>query len=573
VDDGSKEARLARRLLAAVLLLALVSGLAFLNPWLDSDGDNAGYLTLARSIASGRGFTSINFPDDIPHTQYYPFYPLLLAPIVAMFPGNWLLPKLPSLLFHVLFVASVWVLFRNRTRPALWTAALLAASVALNRQAAEHAAATMTESLYFALSYGAIAFVESRPEVSREARADSEKKSSRLGEGALAGVLLALAWLTKPIGITLVGAVVLAMFLRGYRRAAIVAVLVALVAIVGWSARNARVVTPANAFDHPLYGNVSYGSHVLARQSYFPEKGMLTPGEFVVKWGRLIWKNLDPVANIAHPAYTVGLVVIGREIERPVWFALPFIGLIFFGWFRCIRVRADAAELYLLFYLGAASVYPAVRVRYVLPVMPLALYYLVRGTDSVAGWIRRRPAPVTGPAGPAGVAVLVLAVLFSALLLVRQARYTWQDDFRPHGMQNLYDRVDKGAWAYTRAVVWINAHAPKEAVIMDMKPWNSYLLSGHPTTSFPFSLNASKAVDVIRRHRVDYVVDDSHWHWETETFLRPVIAAHPGLFEIVHVEQGPETIVYRVNRAAMAPGEGGVPRMAPPAAAPPGGPG
>ena len=567
MNDMTQDARRARWVLGGVLLLALLAGLAFLNPWLDSDGDNAGYLTLARSIAEGRGFTSINFPEVIPHTQYYPFYPLVLAPIVALFPGNWLLPKLPSLLFHLLFVAAVWIVFRNRARPGLWTAALLAAAVALNRQAAEHAAATMTESLYLGLSFAAIAFVEEREE------------KPRLGEGALAGVLLALAYLTKPIGITLVAAVALAMFLRGHRTAALAALLIALLTVFGWASRNDRVVTPANAFEHPLYGNVSYEAHVLARSSNNPDKGNMTAAEFVRKWGRLIRANLGPVANVTHPAYTVGLVAIGKEVERPVWFALPFIGLIFVGWFRCMRQRVHAGELYMLFYLGAASLYPAVRVRYVLPVMPLALYYFTRGSDSVIGWVRRKPAPVTGPAGPVGIAVLVTAVLLSILLLARQARYTLQDDFGPRGAENLYDRVDKGASAYVRAVAWINANAPRGAVIMDSKPWNSFLLSGHPTTSYPHSLNVAKALEVIRRHRADYVIEDGYWHWQSAKFLRSVIAAYPELFEVVHVEQGPETIVYRVNRAALPPAVRGAPPFeqrtpapdAPPAEPPPGG--
>jgi hypothetical protein len=267
----------------------------------------------------------------------------------------------------------------------------------------------------------------------------------------------------------------------------------------------------------------------------------------------LIVRNLDPVANISHPAFTVGLVAIGKQIKRPVWFALPFIGLIFVGWFRCIRHRARAGELYILFYLGAASLYPAVRVRYVLPVMPLALYYLTRGTDSVIGWVKRKPAPVTGPVGPAGVTILVAAVLLSVLLLARQARFTIQDDFGPRGAENLYDRVDEGASAYMRAVGWIKAHAPKGTVIMDSKPWNSYLLSGHPTTTYPFSLNTQRAIDVIHRHHVAYVIEDDHWHWESDVFLRPVILAYPQAFKVVHVEQKPETIVYRVDRSKLPP--------------------
>ncbi len=379
-----------RWLLCGVLLLAVLGGLAFLNPYLDSDGDNAGYLVLAQSIASGRGFTSINFPDYVPHTLYYPLYPLVLSPIVAAWPANYLLPKLPSFLFTLLFVGAAWTLFRGRTGSGLWTLGLLGAAVALNRHVAEHAAATMTDAQFLGLSFLALAWAERW-----EAQAG-------LREGVVLGLLVAAATMTKPIGITLAAAVVLAWLVRRRWTGALAALLIVGLVAGGWTIRNARVLTPENTFENPTFGNASYAKQIMLRAPYRPEAGQMDLVEFLGRWPERVLSNFDRVARIAHPAYTVGLVSIGKPTDASPLFAAPFILLILIGWVLCIRARPRSAELYMLFYLGAATLYGAIRVRYVLPVMPLALFYLVRGVDAVIGAVRRRSVNVSGPAGAGG---------------------------------------------------------------------------------------------------------------------------------------------------------------------------
>jgi hypothetical protein len=530
-----------RWLLCGVLLLALLGGLAFLNPYLDSDGDNAGYIVLAKSIASGRGFTSINFPDYIPHTLYYPLYPLVLSPIVAAWPGNYLLPKLPSLLFTLVLVGAVWALFRPRTGGSLWTLGLLVAGVALNRHVAEHAAATMTEAQYLGLSFLALAWAE------------RWESGAGLREGVVLGLFVAAATMTKPIGITLAAAVVLAWLLRRRWTGALAALLIVGLVAGGWAARNARIVTPDNAFANPTFGNTSYGKQILLRSPYRPEAGEMGLLEFLGQWPRRILSNFDRVARIAHPAYTVELFAIGRPTGASPLFAVPFIVLSLIGWILCIRGRPRSAELYMLFYLGAVTLYGAVRVRYVLPVMPLALFYLVRGVDAVVGAIRRRSVDVNGPAGAGGIAVLAAAVFLSVLLLARQARFSYQDDFGPRKAANLYDRVDMGSGSYFRAAEWLRDNTPPDAVIMGMKPWLAYLITGRHTTVFQFGYNQQDTIDILHRHRVDYVIEDRGWFWQSRQFLTPLIEAYPGAFTEVHREEGPETRVYRVDRSNLPP--------------------
>ena len=545
VVEGSPPPRKRREglIFCGVILLSLLGGLAFLNPYLDSDGDNAGYLILAKSIATGQGFTSIHFPEYIPHTQYLPLYPLVLAPIVAAWPGNFLLPKLPSLLFTAVFVAAIWALFRRRTQGSLLTLGLLTASVALNRHVAEHAAATMTEALYLAASYLALVWAEKRAGV------------AGARDGVILGILLAAAYMTKPIGVTLVAAVLLAWLLQKRWAAFLVAAIIVLTVSGGWSYRTRTIVTPETRFENPTFGNVGYLGHVFSRSAYRSDAGRMGPVEFLERWPRRVISNFDRIARIGHPGYTVGITAMGVAAEPPLIFSIPFILLILVGWVRCLRGGPGAVELYMLLYLGAVTVYPAVRVRYVLSIMPLALYYLVRGTDVAIAWMRRRRSESDGPAGWGGLMVLVSAVVLSFFLVIRQGWFTWQDNFGPRGAQNLYDRVDYGSGAYFRAAKWLGANADPDAVIMGIKPWLAYLVADRKTTVFPFSYSVQAAVDVMRRHRVDYVIEDRHWFWQTRDFLMPVLDAYPEAFKVVHTESDPHTRVYRLDRSALPPPE------------------
>lgn len=74
------------RALVALLLLACATLALALQPndlgsWM---GDEAHYLFLAQSLATGQGYRTINEPGAPPHTHYPPLFPPLLAPIVAV---------------------------------------------------------------------------------------------------------------------------------------------------------------------------------------------------------------------------------------------------------------------------------------------------------------------------------------------------------------------------------------------------------------------------------------------------------------------------------------------------------
>ena len=69
-------------ILAIVALVHLAIALPALNPAPHNGGDNAGYLSLAHSLATGAGYVETWDPALAPHTKYPPLYPALL-------PGPW----------------------------------------------------------------------------------------------------------------------------------------------------------------------------------------------------------------------------------------------------------------------------------------------------------------------------------------------------------------------------------------------------------------------------------------------------------------------------------------------------
>ena len=101
--------------LSGFMLLAF---LTFDNFQVGAFSDDATYIVLARSLAHGAGFTLSNFPQPIPETTFPPGYPLLLAPLVYLWPSSFIPLKLLSMLATLVTTALLFrsLLMRARSR-------------------------------------------------------------------------------------------------------------------------------------------------------------------------------------------------------------------------------------------------------------------------------------------------------------------------------------------------------------------------------------------------------------------------------------------------------------------------
>ena len=95
---------------AATLLL----GIWTFDPKLSLSGDNAEFIALAHSLAQGEGLSHINLPDPRPATKYPFGFPLLLAPLAWVFPGDWVPMKVGVLVLFALGMAVLYQLAQER---------------------------------------------------------------------------------------------------------------------------------------------------------------------------------------------------------------------------------------------------------------------------------------------------------------------------------------------------------------------------------------------------------------------------------------------------------------------------
>ncbi|MDX2149269.1 MAG: hypothetical protein SFV54_00930 [Bryobacteraceae bacterium] len=179
--------------------------------------DDGIYTVTARALAEGRGYRIESLPGAPLQTKYPPLYPALLAVAwklsPAPFPGNlpWLLLVQAVVFLAVVAAAAAW-LHANRLP------VRLAAFVALSPVSAILSSNLLADTLFTALTLTAITFCTKRTRAS----------------AWLAGLLAALAYLTRTAALVLLPALVLAALLARRRDLAWRVALPQLAAIAAW---------------------------------------------------------------------------------------------------------------------------------------------------------------------------------------------------------------------------------------------------------------------------------------------------------------------------------------------------
>lgn len=103
-----------------VLFLA-ISGFLLLGAFSFNDfqvggfTDDATYITLARSLADGNGFTLANNPVPVRETTFPPGYPLLLVPLAFLWPDNFLPMQVASFIATLTSICIFWLIAEDRT--------------------------------------------------------------------------------------------------------------------------------------------------------------------------------------------------------------------------------------------------------------------------------------------------------------------------------------------------------------------------------------------------------------------------------------------------------------------------
>ena len=509
---------------AGLVLLALAVRLALVL-WADRAirWDEPDYLTLARNLATGRGFLVAGHPE----LHYAPLFPLVASLFYRLL-GNL---KAASDAVYVLAGAALIVPFFALARRLFGGRVALAASLLLALCPALNASVlywgTMTEPLYLLCVFAGLWLTWVAAE------------SGRVGPAIAAGAGFALAYLTRPEGsfYAALGVLALAVGVVARRQARSGK---AWLALGGYLLAALLVAMPYLVYIHAQTGRwmvsgklgVTYdiGRAVLARD---PAEYDRVTASLDSTGREIIWYSperfqRDLAAELAaSPMEALRRVWANFRLLLAAWFDItvfPTLLLVFVGlaWFAAPWDRRRAvAELYWaagLLPLLAAFLPFHVEIRFFAPALPIALAWVGRGAVVMGDWaadtaqalLAERPLAAWARRLLVALPLVLVGLAFVGLTVVAVGEGRRGTDF-----------------GHREAGLWLKRNAPPGSVVMA----RDLAIALYAELDWVPSPRAEmpQFLEYARAHGVDYVVVDE----------REVTVIRPHMKALLHAETAP----------------------------------
>jgi hypothetical protein len=418
--------------------------------------DDAFYVILAKSLATGHSYRNLNLPAAPFATHYPPGYPLFLAALWRMaptFPANVVWFKAANAVFLSITAGVAYLFARERLGLAAAVALVAVVAGTATTPALYLSSMVLSECMFLALLLPMLLWAE------RATSRDDPSLAAAILMGAAAGGL----FLVRSQAIALIGAITLAYALRRHWRAAVASAVAALLIVFPW-----LLWVHAHDSAYPALMRGDYGSYFAWFVDGVRERGF---GLVTATLAR------NTPAMFQHVVYRL------RPIENPIpdiiaSLCAAALGII--GFARIAR-RARVTFLFLIAYLTLVAVWPFAPARFLLGVWVLLMLVLASGVQSVMQM--RRPESdqrarrmwLAGQLACAAAACVLLAGL-TAYNIRGYERHYW----RSTGERSARWIVPKLEWA--------RANTDTSAVIgSDHDEGSVYLYTGRrsvPVTSF-----------------------------------------------------------------------------------------
>ena len=470
-----------------ILVQLLLLGLEF-SPDFSTNGDDAKYYLLGKSLTSGNGFHDLYDPQNPVQRQYPPLFPGFLGAIGTLADS----PLAPKIVVGILSCCAMLLLFFY-LRPFLGRNMLLALLLVctLSASLASHATLLMSETFYLFAVLGALVLLE------------AAKRRGGTGPVFWAAVIAAVApQFIRSVGFAFVGAWVLDAILdKQYKRAVACAAPTIGLMLLG------RLLTG---------GHGSYFDSLFLKNSYDPELGFISGNGLFLR----IAHNLHNYLLFAFPKTLLGIELKGNSA---IAVSLLSLAPMVLGWIRNIRMPTRILSGYLLFYAGIVAISPEFwgGERYLIPILPFAAYFLLLGLETIAAWCSRRFMKTAAPQASTRLKTGFLwaaALAVAACNLGRHSQMIGENAHLTPDWQNFYRCAD-----------WVRLNTASEAVIVNRKPELFYLRSKRKGFVYPFSHDVDKVIDGLKKGGANYcVLDNFSWTGTTVRYLFPAIIEPPG---------------------------------------------
>lgn len=470
--------------------------------------DDAHYLVLAESLANGQGYHLVNYPHAPAERAFPPGWPVLLTPIVSLFPGNLFVPKLVSLFFTLGTFPLVYTLFAPRlARPHQMGLLIL---VALNPHLVGMSGTVMSEAAFLFFSL-----------LSLNTLATWEQPQNRQ-KWWLLGVTFVLAVITaliRTIGIALIvgmGVYVVGQIGRFRWLAGITAVCLALGAGFIWL-------------------NAQQGGSLLFSGQYSTHLTYITSrlGDFLRFWQQ--WHTISPetIANGIIPIFELQSITKLFTPIGTLFLSLLVLAITAVGFFRCLPQK-QPTELYVAVYLSIFYFWvvyiDTTQPRLIIPLIPLLYFYWLQAII----WFTERFTPQQ-----AGRIIWLIVGLMSILSVTRNA-HAW--------LNPVQDRVVD----LTAGTTWLQENAPTDAVVMTPNPVPDYLYIRRLTVDYP--RKGENLLVYLQQNKVQYIIirpnlrdwDNKQLDPIAQNILVPFVNAETKKLQVVYSNQDEAVTIYQV---------------------------
>jgi 4-amino-4-deoxy-L-arabinose transferase-like glycosyltransferase len=524
-------------LVAAGLVLFFLNGR--LGEW---GGDNVRYLLLAESLGAGRGFVDPFLPGMPFHTVYPPVLPALLAPLAAagapllVLNGFVALLALAGLNLAYFYFAP---LYGNRT------SLLLVLSTACCGAFLDPALSVMSDGPYLFFSVAALLAV----------RRAFDGRARRAGLLVAAGVLVALAILTRIAGVVLLPAIAAWAVLGALPGLALRQRLERL-AVVGLVAIALAGSWPLVVLSQDRVGQRSYLWEFLnlgtARErAAGPGVGKKPPSLAL----RPLYNAWDLAERLADTPAPRAVERLSPAAGRAVGLAFAALcaaaaALVALGFARGLLRRRALHEFYVLFYALLLLMWIGGGFRLVMPVIPFLLAYAYDGVVAAAAWRARRHGAGNSP-DPARLARAGRAAL--ALTIAVNLAVTF---FFPQINDRLHGRYARWWHEFLAASCQLATRAGPDDTVISSPDGVLFWLTGVPSVPLPRHRDPAETLQEILDSGADYLVTSPIQEQKYGRSILRTIEAFPERFR--SIERRGEVEVFEIVREPGAP-----PRPAP----------
>jgi len=433
--------------------------------------DDAWYMLLAKALATGQGYTLINSPSPGILPLYPPAFPWLLSLVYHLapqFPQNvWLLKSVSLIAMLGVGIAAYCYFVRDRELPR-YVALGIAVATVVSPPLLYFATSTVMSECVFTLSQFLTVMV-----IERCVRA---RKGGRVWLYALSAAALAsFTFLTRSISVVLIIGAFAYLVKERLSRAALVFVAGVFVLVGPWLV-HVRMHAPT------AEQRMEQGSHIV--QNYVIQFWQRDAAE--ASLGTASMKDLPARVlrnTIRILRSEVGTIFVApltqsikyRNVRVGEGFAFILSVLAIAGFLSVARRRVTLAEIVVPLSLMIIVVWPWLPQRFVLPLSPFLIFYVLMGVHAVHRLYQRLHQSLNPRARWVAVGSIIWCVV--AINTIGNVLYT----LPLQGLPSERSKRIQDFGEVEAMFMWIRESIPREEVIASFNPALVHLYTGHKT--------------------------------------------------------------------------------------------